>query len=196
MCHFAEIQTAKHGTARNKADHPRAGGTHLGQHRLGPAGATTCGKGEKCEKSTGKGGKGQCGGQRAAAKDGAVVRRQHLGLRQPQLLHFSRGPLGLQAGLRERFPNAVLNVIVTAIGGEDSVRGYGYRELAPTDATGATIVASGNIGCLTQLAGDALALVHSAELLDWASGGPRPAALAAYSNICGTSRPSGPITMA
>lgn len=32
-------------------------------------------------------------------------------------------PAGLQAGLRERFPHAVLNVIVTAIGGEASDRG-------------------------------------------------------------------------
>ena len=43
--------------------------------------------------------------------------------------------------------------------------------------TGAERVASGNIGCLTQLAGDTLALVHSAELLDWATGGPRPAGI-------------------
>jgi acyl-CoA thioesterase-1 len=32
-------------------------------------------------------------------------------------------PAGLQAGLRERFPHAVLNVVVTAIGGEASDRG-------------------------------------------------------------------------
>jgi acyl-CoA thioesterase-1 len=32
-------------------------------------------------------------------------------------------PAGLQAGLRERYPHAVLNVIVTAIGGEASDRG-------------------------------------------------------------------------
>ena len=53
------------------------------------------------------------------------------------------------------------------------------RKLAALNATGATVVASGNIGCLTQLAGDRLALVHSAELLDWATGGPRPVALPA-----------------
>ena len=53
------------------------------------------------------------------------------------------------------------------------------RKRAALGATGARIVASGNIGCLTQLAGDQLALVHPAELLDWATGGPPPPALAA-----------------
>ena len=51
------------------------------------------------------------------------------------------------------------------------------RKLTTLAATGAQIIASGNIGCLTQLAGDNLAVVHTAELLDWATGGPRPATL-------------------
>ncbi|MGL4541168.1 MAG: glycolate oxidase subunit GlcF [Polymorphobacter sp.] len=51
------------------------------------------------------------------------------------------------------------------------------RKQAALAATGATLVASGNIGCLTQLAGAALPLVHSVELLDWATGGPLPPAL-------------------
>ena len=38
--------------------------------------------------------------------------------------------------------------------------------------------AAGNIGCITQLAGDApLPVVHTVELLDWATGGPMPCAL-------------------
>ena len=46
-------------------------------------------------------------------------------------------------------------------------------------ATGAGVVASGNIGCIQQLA-DAVGVpvVHTIELLDWATGGPRPAGLA------------------
>ena len=49
------------------------------------------------------------------------------------------------------------------------------RKVAALVATGATVVASGNIGCITQLAGEAgLAVVHTVELLDWAYGGPRP----------------------
>jgi glycolate dehydrogenase iron-sulfur subunit len=41
------------------------------------------------------------------------------------------------------------------------------------------LIAAGNIGCLTQIAGaTALPVVHTAELLDWATGGPKPPALA------------------
>ena len=42
--------------------------------------------------------------------------------------------------------------------------------------TGAAVVAAGNIGCIAQLA-PALTkpIVHPVELLDWATGGPRPA---------------------
>jgi glycolate oxidase iron-sulfur subunit len=52
------------------------------------------------------------------------------------------------------------------------------RKLGNIRATGADVIAAGNIGCLTQLAGDGLAVVHTVELLDWMAGGPRPAALA------------------
>jgi glycolate oxidase iron-sulfur subunit len=45
-------------------------------------------------------------------------------------------------------------------------------------ATHPDIVAAGNIGCMTQLQGSVGApVVHTVELLDWASGGPKPAAL-------------------
>ena len=41
------------------------------------------------------------------------------------------------------------------------------------------IIAAGNVGCMTQIAqGTGLAVVHTVELLDWATGGPRPAPLA------------------
>ncbi|SDG94159.1 glycolate oxidase subunit GlcF [Roseospirillum parvum] len=49
------------------------------------------------------------------------------------------------------------------------------RKLANLQATGARVVAAGNIGCLTHLDRDSdLTLVHTVELLDWATGGPRP----------------------
>jgi glycolate oxidase iron-sulfur subunit len=52
------------------------------------------------------------------------------------------------------------------------------RKLANIAATGADVIASGNIGCMTQLAMAAeKPIVHTVELLDWATGGPRPAAL-------------------
>lgn len=52
------------------------------------------------------------------------------------------------------------------------------RKIANIKATGAPVVASGNIGCMMQLAaGMETPVVHTVELLDWATGGPLPAAL-------------------
>jgi glycolate oxidase iron-sulfur subunit len=51
------------------------------------------------------------------------------------------------------------------------------RKLGNLDRTGADLIAAGNIGCLTQLAGGARPTVHTVELLDWMAGGPLPAAL-------------------
>ena len=52
------------------------------------------------------------------------------------------------------------------------------RKVANIERTGADVVATGNIGCMTQLAeATAIPIVHTVELLDWAHGGPRPAAL-------------------
>jgi glycolate oxidase iron-sulfur subunit len=53
------------------------------------------------------------------------------------------------------------------------------RKVANIEATGAQVVAAGNLGCMTQIGmGSSLPVVHTVELLDWAYGGPRPAALA------------------
>jgi glycolate oxidase iron-sulfur subunit len=52
------------------------------------------------------------------------------------------------------------------------------RKVANIEATGADVVAAGNIGCLTQIgAGTDIPTVHTVELLDWAYGGPKPEAL-------------------
>ncbi len=52
------------------------------------------------------------------------------------------------------------------------------RKVNNIDATGARLVAAGNIGCITQIAsGSKLTVVHTVALLDWAYGGPRPAGL-------------------
>jgi glycolate oxidase iron-sulfur subunit len=52
------------------------------------------------------------------------------------------------------------------------------RKLANIALTGAQVVAAGNVGCIAQLAADApIPVVHTVELLDWASGGPIPPAL-------------------
>ena len=57
------------------------------------------------------------------------------------------------------------------------------RKLANIAKTRSDVVATGNIGCITQLAsGTTVPIVHTIELLDWASGGPRPAVLAGAGN--------------
>ncbi len=49
------------------------------------------------------------------------------------------------------------------------------RKVANIEATGAEIVATGNIGCITQIASAAnMPVVHTIELLDWAYGGEKP----------------------
>jgi glycolate oxidase iron-sulfur subunit len=52
------------------------------------------------------------------------------------------------------------------------------RKVASIRSVGADIVATGNIGCMTQLSHDlGASIVHTVELLDWATGGPEPRAL-------------------
>jgi glycolate oxidase iron-sulfur subunit len=52
------------------------------------------------------------------------------------------------------------------------------RKLANIAKTRPDVIATGNIGCITQLAsGTTVPIVHTVELLDWASGGPKPATL-------------------
>jgi len=52
------------------------------------------------------------------------------------------------------------------------------RKLANIARTRPRIVATGNIGCITQLSGGAgVPVLHTVELIDWAQGGPQPPAL-------------------
>jgi glycolate oxidase iron-sulfur subunit len=49
------------------------------------------------------------------------------------------------------------------------------RKLANIARTAPAVIATGNIGCATQLArGTKVPVVHTVELLDWATGGPMP----------------------
>ena len=57
----------------------------------------------------------------------------------------------------------------------DIARELRARKVANIERTGAEIVATGNIGCMTQIgSGTSLPIVHTAALLDWATGGPCP----------------------
>ncbi|HHV68845.1 glycolate oxidase subunit GlcF [Brucella intermedia] len=52
------------------------------------------------------------------------------------------------------------------------------RKVRNIEATGADLIATGNIGCMTQIAtGSKLPIVHTVELIDWAYGGPKPQGL-------------------
>ncbi|CAL8979103.1 Lactate utilization protein A [Rhodoplanes serenus] len=51
------------------------------------------------------------------------------------------------------------------------------RKIANLEAVGADVIAAANIGCITQIAaGTARPVLHPIELIDWATGGPVPAA--------------------
>ncbi len=52
------------------------------------------------------------------------------------------------------------------------------RKVRTLEVTNPDVIAAGNIGCMMQIgAGTALPIVHTVELLDWATGGPKPPAL-------------------
>jgi len=53
------------------------------------------------------------------------------------------------------------------------------RKLDNIRRTKPDLIAAGNIGCLTQLAGGGLPVVHTVQLLDWMAGGPQPHAITA-----------------
>lgn len=53
------------------------------------------------------------------------------------------------------------------------------RKVKNIEATGAALVATGNIGCITQIASAArMPVVHTVQLLDWAYGGRKPEGIA------------------
>ena len=54
------------------------------------------------------------------------------------------------------------------------------RKVANIERITPDVIAAGNIGCITQIAaGTSIPVVHTVELLDWATGGPVPEPLVA-----------------
>jgi glycolate oxidase iron-sulfur subunit len=65
------------------------------------------------------------------------------------------------------------NLMQPAISGE-----LKRRKVATLDARAPDVIAAGNIGCMMQIgSGTSVPVVHTVELLDWATGGPKPPAL-------------------
>ncbi len=55
------------------------------------------------------------------------------------------------------------------------------RKIRTLEAKSPDIIAAGNIGCMMQIgSGTGVPVVHTVELLDWATGGPQPPALSGH----------------
>jgi glycolate oxidase iron-sulfur subunit len=60
----------------------------------------------------------------------------------------------------------------------DIARRLRERKVGTIERLRPDVIAAGNLGCITQIAaGTNLPAVHTVELIDWATGGPRPPAL-------------------
>ncbi|GAB4175594.1 MAG: glycolate oxidase subunit GlcF [Thalassobaculales bacterium] len=95
---------------------------------------------------------------REAPKD--LLRGAGFAVREPAEPHLCCGSAG------------TYNLLQPELAGRLKSRKQGHLA-----ATGADVVATGNIGCMMQLQGGGPPVVHTVELLDWATGGPKPAAL-------------------
>ena len=52
------------------------------------------------------------------------------------------------------------------------------RKVANIESIRPDVIAAGNFGCIGNIAaGTGIPIAHTVELLDWATGGPKPAAL-------------------
>lgn len=70
----------------------------------------------------------------------------------------------------------VYNILQPTIAEKLRMRKVAHIERLKTD-----LIATGNIGCMTQIGkGTQVPIVHTIELLDWATGGPKPEALEAW----------------
>jgi glycolate oxidase iron-sulfur subunit len=100
-------------------------------------------------------------GQRVGTAPARLLAGAGFEVRLPQEAHLCCGSAG------------VYNVLQPDIAGQ--LRARKTQALA---ALGADVIATGNIGCMLQLGtASAVPVLHVAQLLDWATGGPKPASL-------------------
>jgi glycolate oxidase iron-sulfur subunit len=99
-------------------------------------------------------------GQKITAEPKALLRRAGFNLVEAAESHLCCGSAG------------TYNLLQPAIAGR-----LRERKLDNIRAKRPDLIAAGNIGCMTQLAGGGLPVAHTVELLDWMAGGPRPEAL-------------------
>ena len=100
-------------------------------------------------------------GQTIVEPPKALLRRAGFTVREPAESHLCCGSAG------------TYNILHPETAAALRARKVGHLERLKPD-----VIAAGNIGCLTQIASaTAVPVVHTIELLDWASGGPTPAGL-------------------
>jgi glycolate oxidase iron-sulfur subunit len=67
------------------------------------------------------------------------------------------------------------------------------RKVATLEEKSPDVIAAGNIGCMMQIgSGTGIPVVHTVELLDWATGGPQPRALSRDCADSGVTRSHSP----
>ena len=60
----------------------------------------------------------------------------------------------------------------------DIARRLRERKVQNIEKVKPDVIAAGNVGCITQIAaGTGIPVVHPVELIDWATGGPKPQAI-------------------
>jgi len=100
-------------------------------------------------------------GQKITRRPKALLTRAGFIVKEPREGHLCCGSAGTYNILQPEISRRLRN-----------------RKVKNIEATGAMAVATGNIGCITQIAsGSKLPIVHTVQLLDWAYGGPKPAGL-------------------
>ncbi|TPE51504.1 glycolate oxidase subunit GlcF [Amaricoccus solimangrovi] len=101
-------------------------------------------------------------GQRVREQPKALLRAAGFEVVEPRDSHLCCGSAG------------TYNLIQPEIAGK-----LRDRKVETLAELGPQVIAAGNLGCMTQIAsGIDVPVVHTAELLDWATGGPKPRALA------------------
>ena len=100
-------------------------------------------------------------GQRVLDAPKALLRRAGFEVVEPAEAHLCCGSAG------------TYNIVQPAIAGR-----LRERKLDNLRAQAPDLIAAGNIGCITQLSGGGVPVVHTVQLLDWMAGGPVPPALA------------------
>jgi len=100
-------------------------------------------------------------GQKVTTEPKALLQRAGFSVTEPAEPHLCCGSAG------------TYNILQPAIATR-----LRERKLRNLMATKPDVIAAGNIGCMTQLSGGEVPVVHTVELLDWMAGGPPPPAIA------------------